>query len=388
MVHSLALIKFRSVGGVKKGQFMPFATTPIHASPLPLELPLSVSPANQIDRIKRNGIALKNTLHDYQLLCQVWDQSISTLKSRLMQYAAFRAAWFLQLDAHFQSIWSDWQMVSGEDRHPLRVWFLQLFESTTLLNSEINDHIVNQPFGYPGDFKTIEYLYEYYGEFLGESMYEVFLNDYTTSIPIAHSTHLRMQYMTTLLRDHIQQTPHAHIVSVGSGGGRELMALLREESSKPATITCVDFDQLAIETVQQRMNGLSHDQLNGVSLHYQLQDIRQLIRQKIKLDPPPTYIYAAGLCDYLSDAMFKRLTNYLYDLLAPNGQLLLCNVNRYSDYHRVYYEILGNWQLIFRDQDALLKLASGDPNRVISFVNPVDPHNAHDYLCLTKPGYL
>jgi len=371
-------------GGEKRDDKMESMTptVPSFAAASVLLNPLSLS--NPIDSLKHESLTLQKTLHDYQLLCQVWDQSISTFKSRLMQYASFRATWFLQLDTHFQTIWTHWQAIPSTDQPTLKQWLFDLFESTTLLKSEINDHIVNQPFGYPGDFKSIEYLYDYYGDFLGNSMYEVFLNDYTTNIPIAHSTYLRKHHLKTLLRDHINQTPSAHVVSIGSGGGREIIELLQDGGTPPAHITCIDFDPLAIETLQQRINALPHNHLHGVTTHFWLQDIRQLMRNTPPFATIPTYIYAAGLSDYLSDSVCKRLLHYLFKLIAPNGQVLICNANRYSEFHRVYYELLGSWNLIFRDKESLLAMSVGLDASSTHIINPIDANNTHDYLCLTK----
>jgi extracellular factor (EF) 3-hydroxypalmitic acid methyl ester biosynthesis protein len=59
-------------------------------------------------------------------------------------------------------------------------------------------------------------------------------------------------------------------------------------------------------------------------------------------------VYCAGLFDYLSDQVCKRLMNFLYGLVAPGGLLLSTNVSD-SNPSRNWMEYVLDWHLIYRN---------------------------------------
>jgi extracellular factor (EF) 3-hydroxypalmitic acid methyl ester biosynthesis protein len=67
-------------------------------------------------------------------------------------------------------------------------------------------------------------------------------------------------------------------------------------------------------------------------------------------------VYCAGLFDYLSDRICRRLVEIFYDLVAPGGMLIVTNVHP-SNPWRNWMEYLAEWHLVYRDEEQLLKLA-------------------------------
>ena len=72
---------------------------------------------------------------------------------------------------------------------------------------------------------------------------------------------------------------------------------------------------------------------------------------------PGTYdfVYCAGLFDYMSDRICKRLMNIFYDLLAPGGLLIATNVDASKPF-RHSMEFILEWHLICRNQEQLAAL--------------------------------
>jgi extracellular factor (EF) 3-hydroxypalmitic acid methyl ester biosynthesis protein len=72
------------------------------------------------------------------------------------------------------------------------------------------------------------------------------------------------------------------------------------------------------------------------------------------------FVYCAGLFDYLTDSVCKRLMNYFYDMLAPGGLLLSTNVTDILNRSRPFrysMEYILDWHLIYREGQAMNKLA-------------------------------
>jgi extracellular factor (EF) 3-hydroxypalmitic acid methyl ester biosynthesis protein len=66
-------------------------------------------------------------------------------------------------------------------------------------------------------------------------------------------------------------------------------------------------------------------------------------------------IYCAGVFDYLSDRICKRLMNIFYDMLEPGGLLVTTNVDA-SNPARNGMEYLLEWHLIHRNAAQLNSL--------------------------------
>ena len=66
-------------------------------------------------------------------------------------------------------------------------------------------------------------------------------------------------------------------------------------------------------------------------------------------------IYCAGLFDYLSDPVCRRLTNIYYEWLAPGGLLVTTNVDVYNP-RRITMDYIMEWHLFYRKGADLLAL--------------------------------
>ena len=86
--------------------------------------------------------------------------------------------------------------------------------------------------------------------------------------------------------------------------------------------------------------------------------VHQIIKDMGKPISGPKYdfIYCAGLFDYLTDQVCKRLMNYFYDLLAPGGLLLSTNVSSANPSHN-WMEYVLDWHLFYRSAAQFAALA-------------------------------
>ena len=85
--------------------------------------------------------------------------------------------------------------------------------------------------------------------------------------------------------------------------------------------------------------------------------IRSLLNGKTSFDRGFDFIYAAGLYDYLPDAIACRLTSILFGMLRSSGHLLLGNFH--PDYpDAASMEAILTWWLIYRDEPQMQALMS------------------------------
>ena len=99
---------------------------------------------------------------------------------------------------------------------------------------------------------------------------------------------------------------------------------------------------------------------------------------------PASYdlVYCAGLFDYLSDRICKKLMSIFYDLVAPGGLLVATNVDS-SNPSRNWMEYVVEWHLVYRDRKILetLKPDSAPPEVQIKH----DVTGVNIYIEVRKP---
>lgn len=95
-------------------------------------------------------------------------------------------------------------------------------------------------------------------------------------------------------------------------------------------------------------------------------------------------IWAAGICDYFSDALFVKIIRRYRAALAPGGELVLGN---FSDANpsRNYMEILGEWRLRHRAPEDLLRIArqAGCPEEALRV--DAEPEGVNLFLHIAAP---
>ncbi len=104
-----------------------------------------------------------------------------------------------------------------------------------------------------------------------------------------------------------------------------------------------------------------------------------------KVFTPGSYdlVYCAGLFDYLSDRVCKKMMEIFYELVAPGGLLIATNVDAKNPIRNLMEYVLA-WNLIYRDAKQLAALrpakAREEDFKVIS-----DPTSVNIFIEIRKP---
>jgi ubiquinone/menaquinone biosynthesis C-methylase UbiE len=148
------------------------------------------------------------------------------------------------------------------------------------------------------------------------------------------------------------------IISLGCGSARELIEILEEGSViKPGLFICLDFEQQALNYIETAIGKISFDRKKILNIKYMRRDITSIIRDKKLKDEIRNshLIYLSGVYDYLGDKMAEKITNELCPFLVKNGKLIICNMSSKNAVHRAYYELLGEWCMIHRTEEEMLR---------------------------------
>jgi hypothetical protein len=227
--------------------------------------------------------------------------------------------------------------------HPLRELIHQ---------DPITRRCFDKPRGYAGDAPLLDLLYgiAVNEEPLPTGSPASGIFTYCFSEPAARAVRFRRELLARTIDEAARRVHRPRIFSVAAGHLREA------ELAESVREGRVDF--LALE-----QDSLSVEEVNRCYGSRGVQGWRSSIRPLLTGEHnrgPFDLIYAAGLYDYLSDPITRRLTRNLFGLLAPGGRLLVANF--LPAVHAVgFMESYMAWRLIMRSHEQFANVAAEVP---------------------------
>jgi extracellular factor (EF) 3-hydroxypalmitic acid methyl ester biosynthesis protein len=218
----------------------------------------------------------------------------------------------------------------------------------------------HKPLGYAGDYETVNMILREPLE--GSSMFAKTINTWLLGQPSAEAHRNRIKYLTGQLVKEThriaQQGSIAQIFSIGCGPAGEVKNfLIRDELSNKARFTLLDFNDETLQHTAKVLDEAKQQYRRSTEIEMVKKSVHQILKEagKRPADPKYDFIYCAGLFDYLSDRVCKRLMNILYDMLAPYGLLLATNVHA-SNPNRNSMDFFLEWHLVHRNRAQLEEL--------------------------------
>lgn len=298
---------------------------------------------------------VKNDFDNFDKNCDSQKDQIEYLEFRKKEI-------FQEFDVFFDQLWA---MVKDLDQKEFKL-VKKYYEKKMFLylgdGIEINTHIRSKPFGYGGDFITMNYIYDYHeGRYLGETTYQRLINNYTCNIDVARSNIIRKNYIKKLIFDFSNTRDGVKkILSIGSGPAREIEELIREQKlNTPFIFSLVDFESEALLYVKERLRNLKFDK-DMIKIEFIKTDLIKLIKDDtfknkiLSMD----LVYISGVFDYLSDRLCKKLTCELASFLSTNSTILIANMSLEKAKHRAYYEMFGDWVMVHRKKEEMINWVS------------------------------
>jgi extracellular factor (EF) 3-hydroxypalmitic acid methyl ester biosynthesis protein len=220
-----------------------------------------------------------------------------------------------------------------------------------------------KPRGYAGDAVLLDFIY-------GGSANSVLVEN---ASPLGaalyrecmqHPSFLAIRSRRDYLRDRLaalcRSGSRPHILSVACGHLREADSLYR--AIRPGRFVALDQDPVTLEVAQSEHRGIGVELVEA--------SVLKLLRSGRELGAFD-FIYSAGLYDYLSDDVARRLTAKLAGMLNPGGRLLVANMLPELP-SAAYMEAVMDWWLVYRPLHQLKNLAGGlgSAHRVVTYLRP------------------
>jgi extracellular factor (EF) 3-hydroxypalmitic acid methyl ester biosynthesis protein len=210
-----------------------------------------------------------------------------------------------------------------------------------------------KPLGYAGDYEMVNMMLR--NPYEGPSAFAKLLNFalLNTAPVVAHRN--RIDYLLDKLRvECARRAPmgKTRIFNLSCGPAMEIQRFLREcEESDLAEIDLLDFNEETLDYTRERIDRARRDGGSEAKVAFLQRSVQQLLRAATQSgdDEFTGYdiVYCAGLFDYLSQRVCKRLVELFCTMVKPGGLIIVTNVSD-ANPSKAWMEYLMEWNLIYR----------------------------------------
>ncbi len=222
----------------------------------------------------------------------------------------------------------------------------------------------HKPLGYAGDYEMVNMILG--NPLEGSSLFAKMVNFWFLLQAPAEAHRNRIKYLSHKLDEEVQRMAQrgqpARILNLGCGPAGEVQDFLkRTPLCEQAHFTLLDFNDETLEHTRRVLGDLKTAHHRATPITFEKKSVHQILKEagrSVGSAGPKQYdfVYCAGLFDYLSDRICKRLMDVFYDLLAPGGLLVATNVDAANPI-RNGMEYILDWHLVYRNAAQLQALA-------------------------------
>jgi len=250
--------------------------------------------------------------------------------------------------------------------------------SPWVYRSDIVKYAYEKQRGYPGDYKLLEIIYDKtilssnigycYDNYFLENLYAVAVRNRKDKMK-----EILGRFFKSSTKDNLS------ILNVACGSARELKDIFVNDKFEPEcniVVNLVDQDKEALEFSRKSLESSS----KRIGFKYFNHNILDYCKEKEKYSSllgKHDMVYSIGLADYLPERFLKRLILFCFDLLKPNGILVIAHKDSkqykplapdwwcdWTFYHRSEEDVVN----IFRNSNIFNIKVERDPSSVMFFV--------------------
>ena len=265
-------------------------------------------------------------------------------------------SWFSRFDEVSDAV--------SEDSRPAHRMFARRLLHPLVLCSPFVYRTYHKPLGYAGDYEMVNMILRQPYE--GATLFAKIVNVCFLKNPPAEAHRNRIKYLIGKLVEETTRVRATHrrrskIFNLGCGPAREVQDFMRlHDLSEEADFTLLDFNDETLEHATQQLEAAKLGSRRNTGIKLLKKSVHQILKEAGRpggemQSGQYDLVYCAGLFDYMSDRICKRLMNIFYDLLAPGGLLIATNVDASKPF-RHSMEFILEWHLICRNHAQLAAL--------------------------------
>lgn len=276
----------------------------------------------------------------------------------------------------------------GEEASAMHKSYVRRQLHPHLLCSPFLYRTYKKPLGYAGDYEMVNMILR--NEFDGASIFAKLFNHMLLQAPPAQAHRNRIDFLVKALTEaankKASQGKRLRVMNLGCGPAEEVMRLLQSvEVSDVIDFVLLDFNDETIAYTWDRLEEARSRYGRTATITMEKKSVHQVLKmasrgdfQKAEYD----FIYCAGLFDYFSQKVCKKMVELFSTLVTPEGEILVTNVadtNPVSD----WMEYVMAWDLIYRSRAEMEDLV---PSRCANFGRKIDVDSTgvNFFLTLTR----
>lgn len=305
---------------------------------------------------------------------------LTTLENRIMEEAN---EWFGRFDAVAAGV--------DEEMRPAHRAYARRQIHPLVMCSPFVYRTFHKPLGYAGDYEMVNMILREPHE--GATLFAKLVNALFLQNPPAQAHRNRILHLRKRLVEETTRVAaagrRARVFNLGCGPAREVQLFLTENSESNQTdFVLADFNSETLGFARSLLEDLKKKNSRQTGLQLVEKSVHQLLKEALRATDGDLaggfdFVYCAGLFDYVSDRVCRRLTELFYHMLAPGGLLLVTNVDASKPF-RHSMDYLLEWHLIFRNQQQMMSLVPEHLNPHFPCVL-ADPLAVNLYLEARKP---
>ncbi len=281
---------------------------------------------------------------------------LTALESRIVVEAN---EWFGRFDTVAEAV--------GEEMRPAHRAYARRQIHPLVMCSPFVYRTFHKPLGYAGDYEMVNMILREPHE--GATLFAKLVNALFLQNPPAQAHRNRIHHLRSRLvaetRRAAEQGRRARIFNLGCGPAREVQLFLAEEElSNHAEFVLADFNSETLAFTRAKLEEIKARHGRTTSLEFVEKSVHQMLKESLRPHERGAangydFLYCAGLFDYVSDRVCKRLTEVFYHMVAPGGLLMVTNVDASKPF-RHSMDYLLEWHLIFRSRQQMTALIPDD----------------------------
>ncbi len=239
-----------------------------------------------------------------------------------------------------------------------------------------------KPFGYPGDYVVMDFVYErpFEGADLFAKAVSLAFLQTKPALAVRYRKDLMKRQLKACIDERAGRKEPVRILSIAAGPAQELFELLSEIDDLPVPIEIVLFDQdkSALAHAYSRLRPVIASRwADRAKIVFLNESIKRLLRDATLFDnfDKFDYVYSVGLFDYLQPHTATRLAKNLYGAAASGGAVYIANMVDHPG--RWFMEQHLDWTLIYRPREELMaigqKAAPSAAVRIVEEETGVNP---------------
>ena len=241
--------------------------------------------------------------------------------------------------------------------------------------------VIDKDRGYAGNYEIIKQLFE--APYRGDTLFAKLINRLSLSMDAvtAHQDRIDFLYNTLESMYHTHQGPFSFFV-LGSGPGEEILRFIGKNpfpDHKKVRATLLDMDAFALVDFKDQIQYLDS---KNCELHPLNRNLLNIIAGRDEDPVTDTYAltYCAGMFDYFSQKICRRIIDYMLKHTQPGGMVIATNVHK-NCYARAFMDYGGEWELVLRDEAEMAEMVPAG----LSYELTSDDKHANIYLKIHVP---